>query len=196
MRMDSFKDIAKYCVERYKTSLDEESERYVGTLYVSIDEHDFVDCSTTPHILSNATECILIHECTSLSEHFHKVEYINEDGCVTDGNLTAVLSLKIDRICKNNNPSLSLKYDDDVLYRVYKPWADNIPKLWKLYSQLRDKTSEAEIKLIARLYRKDEDILRQKEEIEDFKFTNHLLEQERNQYKELLDEIKEALNKE
>jgi len=191
-----FVELASFCAKQYKDSFHGYGYCYEHTHFISIADDNEIKCSTTPHILSNATECILIHECTSLSEHFHKVEYINEDGCVTDGNLTAVLSLKIDRICKNNNPSLSLKYDDDVLYWVYKPWADNIPKLWKLYSQLRDKTSEAEIKLIARLYRKDEDILRQKEEIEDFKFTNHLLEQERNQYKELLDEIKEALNKE
>jgi cell division protein FtsB len=33
-------------------------------------------------------------------------------------------------------------------------------------------------------------------QIEDFTYANHLLKLERDQYKELLDEIKEALNKE
>ena len=91
MRMDSFRDIAKYCIERYKNSLDEESERYLGTLYVSIDEHDFVDCSTTPHILSQARKCILIHSRKVLAVSnwytWYKVEYIDEEGCVTDGML-------------------------------------------------------------------------------------------------------------
>jgi hypothetical protein len=71
-----------------------------------------------------------------------------------------------------------------------------MPKVWELYTRLKDVPTEKEIKLIADLFRKDEKILELEKEIEDFKFTNHLLEQERNQYKELLDEIKEALNKE
>ena len=46
------------------------------------------------------------------------------------------------------------------------------------------------------LFQKDEKIIELEKQIEDFKFTNHLLEKERDQYKELLDEIKASFSKE
>ena len=55
--------------------------------------------------------------------------------------------------------------------------------------------STNEIKLVASLFKKNETILELKKEIENFKFTEYLLEQERNQYKRMLDEIKEMVEK-
>ena len=56
--------------------------------------------------------------------------------------------------------------------------------------------SETERKRVVDLFEKDEKIFELEEQIKDFSFANQLLKQERDQYKELLDEIKDALRRE
>ena len=68
-------------------------------------------------------------------------------------------------------------------------------KVWQLYSRVRGIESANEIKLIAELFKKDEKILELEKEIEDFRFSNRLLEQEREQYRDLLDEIRQIVGK-
>ena len=85
--------------------------------------------------------------------------------------------------------SLSLKYENCHIAKYPRTNENSIKKLWKLYSRVKDIKSSEEIFLIADLFQKDEKILELEKQIENFKFTNHLLEQERNQYKSLLDNI-------
>ena len=68
-------------------------------------------------------------------------------------------------------------------------------KIWKFYQKVKDISSEKEVKTIADLFRKDEKILELEKEIEGFKYENYLLEQQRNEYRDLLDEIKEMVSK-
>ena len=51
-----------------------------------------------------------------------------------------------------------------------------------------------QLKLIASLFERDEKILELEKQIEDFKFTKHLLEQEKKQYMSLLDELKQIID--
>jgi hypothetical protein len=81
------------------------------------------------------------------------------------------------------------------LYWCRPPFEDHIAKVWEIYSRLKDFSTEKEINLTAELIRKDEKILELEKQVEDFTFTNQLLKQERDQYKELLDEIKEMVEK-
>lgn len=67
-------------------------------------------------------------------------------------------------------------------------------KVWKLYSMTKKMETDKEIELTARLFRSDEKILEMERKIASHEFTNLLLEQERDQYKSLLDEIKEMVN--
>ena len=55
-------------------------------------------------------------------------------------------------------------------------------------------TSVSEMRLIVDAFEKDERIVELKGQIEDVKFTNNLLERERDQYKDMLDEIKDFIN--
>jgi hypothetical protein len=66
--------------------------------------------------------------------------------------------------------------------------------VWELYTKIKDIPLESERKLIISLYYKDEHVLNLEKQIEDFKFTNHLLEKERDQYKDMLNEIKDLLD--
>ena len=88
-----------------------------------------------------------------------------------------------------------LKHEDTELFSCKEPWEKHIAKVWKLYSRIKDVKSSKEIQLIANLFKQDDKILELEKEIENFKFEKHLLEQEKYQYKSLLDEVKQIIDK-
>lgn len=189
-----FVELATYCTNRAKEAHSSWGGIYERTHYVSVLEDNTVTYSMTPHILRNAHQCLLMHERSVIPisniYYWYEFEYINPEGCVLASDLENGFNL-ISYKRKQDVPYIKLRYKEYYLYSNL-----SIQKVWELYTRLKDVSTEKEIKLIADLFRKDEKILELEKEIEDFKFTNHLLEQERNQYKEMLDEIKEALNKE
>ena len=99
MNRVDFIELATYCIKRYKESFDADDKDnvYVDTLYVAIDKHNHLICSTTPHVLNDACECLLIHRRRALavtnSYYWYKIEYIDEEGAVTDGVLKKGFSL-------------------------------------------------------------------------------------------------------
>ena len=87
-----------------------------------------------------------------------------------------------------------LNYNNQTIYSCKRPWENSIGKVWKLYTRVMGLKSTEEIKLIASLFERDEKILELEKQIEDFKFTKHLLEQEKKQYMSLLDELKQIID--
>lgn len=197
MRMDSFKDIAKYCIERYINSLDEACEKYVGTLYVSIDEFNYTECSTTPHILSQARKCILIHSKKTLAISnwytWYKVEFIDEEGAVTDGLLGKGFRLYANYSGSFANQRLFLCYNDLEIYSCPTPFEDKMQKVWDVYLKAKKMSSQEARELMADLIYKDETILELEGQIADLKFTNILLEKQKKQYRGLLKQIEEMV---
>lgn len=189
MGKTDFKGLASLCVQKYKDSLDNERERYVDTLFVAITEKDDVLCSKIPSILEQASKCVLIHQKKQLAVtnwySWYKVDYVDGNGCVTDGNLGQGFELSI---------SSRDTFANQVMSLCRRPWEDNMAKVWKLYSMTKKMETDKEIELTARLFRSDEKILEMEREIASHEFTNHLLEQERDQYKSLLDEIKKMVS--
>lgn len=198
MEKVDFIKLAEYCRDEFKEQHNKQNNYYVSTLYVSISD-DNVITSQTPHILENAQKCILIHTYSALVVsnfyHWYKVECIDSTGCVTAGYLDDEFRLSIAYFGNYNNQEISLKDETQEYYRSNSGnWPIEIVKIWKLYSKLREVKTGSERKLIANLFEKDEAILDLEKQIEDVRFSKKLLEQERNQYKTLLDEIKGILN--
>lgn len=195
-------ELAIYCANKYKkdNSL-KQNERYVRTLYVSISEHNDVLCSYSPHILTSAHQCILVHEKKKLAftnwYSWYSVVFINELGCIFESNLGNEFNITVNPRGKFNNQIMYLSYGDDKLplYYCKKPFEKSIHKLWKLYLRLKDVESLTEIKLIANLFCKDEKIFELESQIHDFSFLNHFLIQERDLYKNMLDEIRKLYEK-
>ena len=114
------------------------------------------------------------------------------------GDLENGFKLKIEAWGSFSNQVMSLSYGNDNLnlYWCKAPFDKGIQKAWELYSKLKEIKVLSEIKLIADLFKKNEEIFELEKKVDDFTFTNHLLEQERNQYQKMLDEIKSVFNKE
>lgn len=194
-----FIELATFCVNRYKESHNTNSNRYAGTLYVGILEDNRVMCSITPHVLGNCVKSILVHRRDTLAQtnsyYWYDIEFIDENGCVSDGNLGNGYSINVRAWGQYSNQIMSLDYNHSHMFWCRPPFEDHMAKLWEIYIRLKDVPTEKEINLTAELIRKDEKILELEKEVEDFSFTNQLLKQERDQYKELLDEIKEMVEK-
>ena len=190
-----FVELAKFCQQNFKEKHEKEGERYIDTLFVSIDETGSIKHSKTPHILDDAYQCILVHQRSKLALRnwysWYSVEFIDKDGCLHTARLDNDFRLSVNSWGSFSSQVMCLYYANDELYWFGWPFEKNIAKVWELYSKVKDIKSESEIKLIAELYRKDDKIFELQKENENFKFTNLLLEQEKQQYQGLLDEIKE-----
>ena len=196
-----FIKLATYCQEKYKEKYTSETRRYLGTKFVAITKEGEVMISATPHILEIAEQCLLLHfgsEKTSTGSWSRElIQYINREGAVADSRLDNKFWLDL-RYHHPKGYTLQLTYRDNdnvVCLLPAETWENNISKVWCLYSRIKDLDSFAKIKLIADLFLKDEKILALEKQIRDFKFMNYLLELERNQYRSLIDEIKQIINK-
>jgi len=196
----NFVELATYCANRYRESHNTTNDSYAGTLYVAIMEDNKVLCSKTPHILRNAKRCILVHQRDQLAVTnyylWYFVEYIDDNGCVSNGNLGDGFSMGVSPWGGFANQIMSLDYNNSHLFWCKSPFENHMAKIWGLYIRLKEIKSPKEIELAAELFLKDEKILELENKIEDFTFANQLLKQERDQYKELLDEIKASFSKE
>jgi hypothetical protein len=202
MSMVDFKDLSKFCINRYKDSLDKEYQRYIDTLYVAISEDNEVLCSTTPHVLSNAYRCFLIHRRSELAVSnwytWYKVEYIDASGCVTDGILGKGFRLTSTYSGNYLDQRLNLLHDTDInnsqlIFSFSVPFEKKMQKVWDLYLRVKKANSQAELDLMVDILDKEEQIVELENNIADLNFTNRFLEKQRKQYKKLLDEIREIV---
>ena len=187
-----FVELATFCSNRAKEGHTRWGGKYERTHYVSILGDNTVTHSMTPHILRNTHQCLLMHERSEIPisniYYWYEFEYINPEGCVLASDLENGFNL-ISYKRKQDVPYIELRYKENYLYSNL-----SIQKVWELYSKIKDIPSETEMKLIVDLFEKDEKIFELEKVIEDFSFSKHLLKQERDQYKELLDEIKQIID--
>ena len=199
-----FVKLAEYCQQKNIETHTVDGERYRETVFVSIEDGNALRYSMTPHLLRNARQCILVHYWDALAvtiwHSYYKVEFIDSDGCV-HGSLDENFRLSVGS-GKEGYKTMSLSYTGDRLSgdRLYwfrwnhsNPDMEKFSKAWELYLRLKDIKSVSEIKLIAEMYMKDDKIFELEQKNEDLEFSNILLKQEKEQYQELLDEIKEIV---
>lgn len=189
-----FVELATYCQNRYKDSLMGSNKKYIMTLFVSIRNGTEIKTSTTPHILANADSCILIHQRSELAYQYwyvwYFVEYINAEGAVFNNSFGDDLTVNVSAYGPTDNQCMTISDKKNTYCRIkWGPKEYPIEKIWNLYCSLRRVNSPSRRMLIANLFEKEEIILQLKEDIQDLHFSNKLLEQERDQYKGLLDEI-------
>ena len=199
MNYVNIKELARCCVEEYKKSANTEYSNYVSTLYVSIDRYDETECSYTSHILNDAEKCLLIHTKQELAisnwYKWYSATFINDEGCVLGNNLGNGFKIDISPLGAYSNQVMSLMFENVTLFSCSPPWEDSMGKLWSIYQRAKKCESKKSIELFAEIIEKDETILELQNEIKDFKFSNYILEKQNKQYKNLLKEIKELVEK-
>ena len=199
MKID-FVEIGKYCQEEFKKEHNSERENYRKTLFVSIQDDNRIRVSTIPHILSNASKCLLIHEYSARAVtnwyRWYKVQFISEEGEVLDEHLDEEFKLWIYPVYGYNDQRLTLYADESEYYSCEAPWnKEDIQSVWNLYVRLKQASTEYERNLIASLFEKDQTILELEKANRNFKYKTQLLEKEMQLYKGILDDIKNLLEK-
>lgn len=193
-----FVELGTYCQTEYRKTLDSLKDKYRKTLFVAIMDDNSISVSATPHILSNAKKCILIHERLSLAisnwYSWYVVQFINENGEVLVGRLDNDFELCTVACGGYDNQWLELRADHKTYYSCKAPWKENdIKSIWDLYVRLRQATTECERNLIASLFKKDQTILELEKANQNFEYKTQLLENEKKSYKGILDDIKNLL---
>lgn len=195
MKID-FVEIGKYCQEEFKKEHNSERENYRKTLFVSIQDDNRIRVSTIPHVLSNASKCLLIHEYSALAVtnwySWYKVQFISEEGEVLDERLDEEFKLWTNTVAGWKNQYLELYADDSKYYSCEAPWnKEDIQSVWNLYVRLKQASTECERSLIASLFEKDQTILELEKANRNFEYKVQMLEEERDLYKGILDDIKD-----
>lgn len=193
-----FVELGTYCQTEYRKTLDSLKDKYRKTLFVAIKDDNSISVSATPHILSNAKKCILIHERLSLAisnwYSWYVVQFINENGEVLVGRLDNDFELCTVACGGYDNQWLELRADHRTYYSCKAPWKENdIKSIWGLYVRLKQATTECERNLIASLFKKDQTILELEKANRNFEYKTQLLENEKKLYKGILDDIKNLL---
>ena len=109
-----FVKLASYCIDEYRKTVSADGQEYIRTYCFAIKDDGSVISSMTPHILSDAKKCILIHEkkkyaVTILYSWFY-VQYIDETGCVHDEKLDNNYRLYITNSGAYSNQVMNLTY--------------------------------------------------------------------------------------
>ena len=190
----NFIELATFCQNEKRDAYEKMNDtRYAFTIFVAITEDNQVLASRTPHILSNANKCILIHSRSTLAisnrYNWYDVQFINEYGQVLDDALDDEFSLEVCVYGGYANQRIDLSADGMRYYSASMPCDNSIADIWKLYLRLKVAKTRSERELISDLFRKDKKILDLEKSIEEFKFQTHLLEEEKAMYKQLLEEI-------
>lgn len=201
MSIVDIKALSDYCVKRYIENLDT-NIKYVETLYVAISKDDKVLCSTTPHLLTDAFRCILIHvrviKDRPLKQNWrYEIEYISENGCVSDGLLENGFRIRCQWDSSRQVEIINLFNSNEKgqfpVYTIVAPFDDKMQALWDAYCFVKNAKSEAELQKMRTFLKKEEKILELGKKIGDLSFSNYLLEQQRNQLHKFLDEIKQII---
>ena len=190
-----FVELGTYCQTEYRKTLNHLTDKYRKTLFVAIKDDNRISVSTTPHILSNASKCIMIHERLSLAisnwYSWYVVQFINENGEVLVNRIDNDFELHTVSCGGYDSQWLELCADNRTYYSCKAHWKeDDIKSIWELYVKLKQATTKCERNLIASLFEKYKTILEWEKADQNLERKTQLLENEKIMYKEILDDIK------
>ena len=190
-----FVELGTYCQTEYRKTLNHLTDKYRKTLFVAIKDDNSISVSATPHILSNASKCIMIHERLSLAisnwYSWYVVQFINENGEVFVNRIDNDFELHTVSCGGYDSQWLELCADNRTYYSCKAHWKeDDIKSIWELYVKLKQATTKCERNLIASLFEKYKTILEWEKADQNLERKTQLLENEKIMYKEILDDIK------
>ncbi len=206
----NFLEIAKYCKDEFEQKCAKASHMSgYSLLYVAVFEDGQMRISKTPHILSGAHKCYLIHNWSQLAVSCwydtYDVQSINEFGEVGEGVFDDEYSFSISPASFNVSPRVYLRRNGEPLYSAAL-WASGISSdavltrelnyIWSLYKKCKNEChSMFESQLLCKLAQKEQSIKSLEEKLETATAKELYLQSEVSAYRTLLGDIKSALEK-
>lgn len=147
----NFLEIAKYCKDEFEQKCAKASHMSgYSLLYVAVFEDGQMRISKTPHILSGADKCYLIHNWSQLAVSCwydtYDVQSINEFGEVGEGVFDDEYSFSISPASFNVSPRVYLRRNGEPLYSAAL-WESGISSdavltrelnyIWSLYKKCK-----------------------------------------------------------
>ncbi len=204
----NFQDIAKYCKDEFEQKIEKASNKTSYTiLYVAINEDGQLRISKTPHILSGATVCYLIHSWSQLAVSCwydtYSVQSINKNGEVGEGQFDEEYSFFISAASFNCSPRIFFQRNGNKLYSA-KLWESGrtteqvltrqLMFIWELYNKCKEScTSMYESQLYCKLAEKEGAIKDLEEKLKESTIKEQYLESEISQYRSILNEVKSLM---
>lgn len=177
------------------------SFKYKTTEYFLINREGKLLESETPDALQrdDVCQCIMIHEYAKLertnSYSWYYVDFIDENNCVHRDKLDERFRLNVDYKDKFANQIIYLCAGNRIVYEHRWPCPERMSLIWELYQRSKLLQTDVEAQVLGKIAMQDESILKLESELSNVKLLNQLLQRERDQYKSMLDEIKELIQK-
>lgn len=202
-----FLELAAYCKQETEQKCSESDRkcRY-EILYAAIFDDDSIKVSRTPHILKEAKCCILVHSWQQLAATIYYdtyfVQCINEEGEVLQDVLDSDYRIHINPSSYTRCASISLTRSSETIYQA-KLWSNGellLPQrlvyVWNLYKRSKEECKTLmESQLLGKLAKAEQSIQELNSKLTDSSIKEQLLEAETRQYRSLLDEIKNLVDK-
>ena len=183
--MIDFIELSKESLWRFRQSLGAvDVERYINTLYIAISENNEVSCAYDSAVLDGAHQCIIIHCKSSMAVsnwyNWYKLEFINHNGHNLGGIIGNDCTIKIDWEGSWSNQVMKLRQRDEVVYSCKAPFENHMQALWDAYCRTFNNGNDEVAELKMMLAQKEESI--------------HALEEQVNQYQNIIERIRETIN--
>ena len=196
----NFVALAEAEVEKFKSSFnDSQDSNYVDIpLFVAIYEDENIELGSSPEILKNAVECIMILAYNKLEicnyYDWYKILFIDKVGIVHNGFEKDGWELTYTYSGDYKTKIIFLKYKgEDISFtnkQSYQRWDDHIMKLWDIYRYAKSSETVKEARLMRKNYELLQKVNSLQNEIDELKSANQLLEKEKMHYQSIINEIK------
>jgi len=203
-------ELATYCQEKFKEKLAEIGREYVKTQFFSrsggsnIKGYDVIITSSTTHIFEQSGEGLLVHVSKMDGTTFLDFEYIKVDGsvienelCHTRDSLGRAPSRRYTLSAKQIEGTqfvIEMSLDSVPLITFVGNWEDQVLKAYKLFHHLVFARTDIELHYIIEAYEQDERIQNLEQARIENECISRILQNEIDQYKGLLYDIKNLLN--
>lgn len=196
-------EIAEYCKQEVEKEC-KTSDRYGYEIkYVAIFEDSSIRISQTPHILKEASQCLLIHKWMQRAStnyySTYRVQHIKEDGSVLLGMLDEDYTFGVYSAGFNRSAQVHLEYKGNHVYEKsldYNVKLENVISfVWALYLKCKSECKTSfECKLLGKLARQEQTIAELEDKLAGSSIQEQILEAQVGEYKSLLRDIQSLID--
>ena len=198
----SFYNLAKLCQEKFEKQINAQGKdfKYLDTLFAAIDDKDCILVSETPEILlkEDVYQFIMIHRHirneVSRWYSWYTVEFVDHNKSVHTEKFDERFSINVNYHEHFYNQWIHLKVGGKRIFQCRWPNESCLQAIWNLYQRCKSVKTDREAELLGELAMMDESVLSLQQDLANANYSVQLLTKERDQYKSLLDEIKDLIH--